>query len=137
MKSLILSSTARVLLPILALFSLFLLLKGHHGPGGGFAGGLVAAATWALYIGANEVPAARRLLIIQPRTLIGVGLLIAAGSGIAPLVAGRPLMEGQWTSLHVPLLGQVYLGTPLLFDVGVYLVVVGVMVTVTLTLAEE
>jgi multicomponent Na+:H+ antiporter subunit B len=135
MKSLILSTATRYLLPLLLLFSIFLLLRGHNEPGGGFVGGLVAAAAFALYAIAYDVPQARRALGIDPRTLMVVGLLVAAGSGGLSLVAGKPFMTGLWSAQEVPVLGKV--GTPLLFDSGVYLVVIGVVLMIIFTLAEE
>ncbi|MBI1992815.1 MAG: Na+/H+ antiporter subunit B [Deltaproteobacteria bacterium] len=137
MTSLILSTTTRFLLPLLLMFSIFLLLRGHNEPGGGFVGGLLAAAAFALHAIAYSVGATRRLLIIDPRALIGAGLLIAVASGAAPLAAGLPFMTGQWWSPEVPALGKLQIGTPLLFDTGVYLVVLGVTLTIILSLAEE
>jgi multicomponent Na+:H+ antiporter subunit A len=133
--SLILATAARYLFPLLLLFSVFLLLRGHNEPGGGFVGGLVAAAAFSLYAIAEGVGTARRLLSIDARTLIGVGLLVAASSGLISLALGQPFMTGLWTGFAVPLLGKV--GTPLLFDIGVYLVVVGATLTIVFTLAEE
>jgi multicomponent Na+:H+ antiporter subunit B len=83
------------------------------------------------------VPEARRVLTLEPHTLLGVGLLIAVGSGSAGLLAGRPLMTSLWVQLALPGLGKLDLGTPLLFDVGVYLVVVGVVLMIILPLVEE
>jgi multicomponent Na+:H+ antiporter subunit B len=134
-RSLILSTATRYLLPLLLLFSIFLLLRGHNEPGGGFVGGLVAAAAFALYAIAYDVPQARRALGLDPRTLMAVGLLAAAGSGGLSLVAGKPFMTGLWSAQEVPVLGKV--GTPLVFDTGVYLVVIGVVLMIIFTLAEE
>lgn len=134
MTSLILSTATRYILPLLLLFSVFLLLRGHNEPGGGFVGGLVAAAAFALYAIAYDVATARQVLGIDPRTLIGLGLLVALCSGIAGLATGQPFMTGLWSEYAVPILGKV--GTPLLFDIGVYLVVIGVMLTIIFALAE-
>lgn len=133
MRSLILTTTARFLLPLLLLFSLSLLLRGHDEPGGGFSAGLVAATAFALYAFApgegRGAGAERRLLQVEPRTLTGAGLLVAALSGVAPLLGGRAFLTGLWMRVDAPLLGSIELGTPLLFDVGVYLVVAGVTLT--------
>lgn len=134
MTSLILSTATRYMLPLLLLFSVFLLLRGHNEPGGGFVGGLVAAAAFALYAIAYDVKTARHLLGVDPRTLIGLGLLTALGSGVASLTTGRPFMTGLWSEYAVLILGKV--GTPLLFDTGVYLVVIGVTLTIIFALAE-
>lgn len=135
MTSLILSTAVRYLFPLLLLFSVFLLLRGHNEPGGGFVGGLVWAAAFSLYAIAKGVATARRALSVDSRALIGLGLLMAASSGIVALVAGQPFMTGLWTEQPIPVLGKV--GTPLLFDTGVYLVVIGVTLTILFTLAEE
>ena len=137
MNSLILRASAPLLLTLLLLFAVFLLLRGHNEPGGGFVGGLVAAAAFALYIIADGPAAARRALHVDPRTLIACGLLVAAGSGVVSLLVGQPFLTAQWGSLQVPGLSPVALGTPLLFDTGVFLVVLGVTQTIILALAEE
>jgi multicomponent Na+:H+ antiporter subunit B len=134
---LILPTAARLLLPLLLLFSVFLLLRGHNQPGGGFAAGLVVAAAFALYAIATNVSTARRALVVAPRTLIGAGLLVARGSGLLPVLGGRPFLTGLWGYLPLPGGGRVDVGTPLLFDVGVYLVVIGMTLTIVLSLAEE
>lgn len=135
MQSLILSVAVRSLLPLLLLFSFFLLIRGHNEPGGGFVGGLVAAAAFALYAIAEGVEQVRKALRVDPRVLIGAGLFVALCSGLFSLLQGRPFMTGLWYKQAVPVLGKV--GTPLLFDAGVYLVVVGIILTIILTLAEE
>jgi len=124
-------------MPVLLLFSVFLLLRGHNEPGGGFSGGLVAAAAFVLYRFAFGAEAARRALPADPRSLIGAGLLVAIGSGTLALLAGRPLLTSLWARVPVPGFGELDVGTPLLFDVGVYLAVVGVTLSIILSLAEE
>ena len=134
MTSLILSTATRYLLSLLLLFSIYLLLRGHNAPGGGFVGGLVASAAFVLYMFAFNVASARRALRIDSRLFIGLGLLIAASSGLLAVLNSRPFMTGLWTQQPLPIIGKV--GTPVIFDVGVYLVVVGVVLTIIFTLAE-
>ena len=131
MSSLILRTAARVLMPLLLVYGIFLLLRGHNAPGGGFAGGLVVAAAYSLSSFAFGTAAARRALIVDPSRLIGLGLLLALGSGLAPVAAGKPFLTALW---FAPDLG---LGTPLTFDVGVFCVVIGVVLTMTFMLGEE
>lgn len=135
MTSLILFIAAKIFLPLLLVFSLYLLIRGHNAPGGGFVGGLMASSALAFYVIARGVEAARLLLRTDPRNMIGFGLAIALLSGLISFVAGEPLMTGQWFTAQIPLIGKV--GTPLLFDVGVYVVVIGVTLTIVFTLAEE
>jgi multicomponent Na+:H+ antiporter subunit A len=129
--SAILRAGARTLMPLLLLFAVFLLLRGHHEPGGGFVGGLVVAAAFCLYMVAYGVPAARRALIASPGTLLGVGLAVALASGLPSLVRQQPFLTAWWSK------GALAVGTPLVFDVGVFLVVIGVVLTMTFNLAEE
>jgi multicomponent Na+:H+ antiporter subunit B len=135
--SLILSTASRLLLPVVLLFSIFILLRGHNQPGGGFVGGLIAAAAFALHAIAYGVKKTRSLLGLDPRSLIGLGLFVALVSGMVSLVLGQPFFTGQWIKLSFGSLGELDLGTPLVFDIGVYLTVIGVTLTIILSLAEE
>jgi multicomponent Na+:H+ antiporter subunit B len=130
MNSLILRTATRVVMPLLLLFALFLLLRGHNEPGGGFVGGLVVAGAFALHAIAFGVPASRRALVVRPSTLLGAGLLVALVSGLPAVFAGKPFLTAQWASFGFTL------GTPLVFDIGVFMVVVGVVLTMIFTLAE-
>jgi multicomponent Na+:H+ antiporter subunit B len=136
MRSLILITTARLLMPLLVLFSIFLLLRGHNEPGGGFAGGLVASAAFILLAISRDPATARAALRVEPQALIGAGLLLAVGSGVVGLLLGLPLLTGVWWTVPLGAL-SFDLGTPLLFDIGVYLVVLGATLVMVLTLAEE
>jgi multicomponent Na+:H+ antiporter subunit A len=124
-------TAARLLMPLLLLFSLFLLLRGHNEPGGGFVGGLIAAAAFALYAIAFGVRRARQALLVKPMTLLGAGLLIALLSGLPAVVRGRPFLAALWAS------GPVAVGTPAVFDAGVFLVVAGVALMMIFSLGEE
>lgn len=135
-SSLILETAARFIFPLLLLFSIFLLLRGHNEPGGGFIGGLVAALAFALHVFAHDAARARLVLGVDPRSLLGAGLLLALLSGIPALFLGQGYLTAQWWTVSLPLMGDFKLSTPLFFDIGVYLVVIGMVMTVVLTLAE-
>jgi multicomponent Na+:H+ antiporter subunit A len=124
-------TAARLLMPLLLLFAVFLLFRGHNEPGGGFVGGLVAAAAFALYGIAFGVRRARRALLVSPMALLGAGLLIALAAGLPATFRGQPFLTAVWPS------GPVAVGTPALFDVGVFLVVAGVVLMMIFSLAEE
>ena len=137
MRGLILPTATVYLMPVLLLFSLFLLLRGHNEPGGGFAGGLVAASAFVLLSVASGVSVAKRALQVDPRSMIGVGLLLMLASGvIAPLLYGEPYLTSHWWTFP---LGdyEVAVGTPLLFDIGVYLAVAGTVLLIVFSLEEE
>lgn len=135
MNQLILATATRYLMPLLLLLSVFILLRGHNSPGGGFIGGLVASAAFALFAIASGVSAARRTLGVSPRQLIGGGLALAFASALVPMLLGEAFMTGIWADFELPVIGK--LSTPLFFDIGVFLVVIGVMLTIILSLASE
>ncbi len=186
MPTVILSTAARYTLPLLLLFSIFVLFRGHNDPGGGFVGGLVASAAVTLYVLAYGVEKAQKVLPIDCRRMMAIGLLVAVSSGLLSMLVGKPFMTGLWPStdmfsstesvadsdshnasddqtkdsaitnetkikndhstgddghgkggelISLPLVGKP--GTPLMFDIGVYLVVIGVTLTIIFQLAEN
>ena len=135
MRSLIFLTATTYLLPLLLLLSIYLMLHGHDFPGGGFVGGLVASAAFALYAISHGVEESRKMIRVDPRTLIGVGLLAALLSGCLSLLWGEPFLTGMWTTLEPVIEWKV--GTPLVFDLGVYFVVVGATLTIIFSLAED
>ncbi len=137
MNSLILQTTARLLQPLLLMFSVFLLLFGHNAPGGGFSGGLIAASAFALHTIAFDVAGAQHSLRISPRHLISTGLLLAVCSGMISLIRGKSFMTSLWTRIPLGQFGGIDMGTPLIFDTGVYLAVCGVTLLIVFSLAEE
>ncbi len=136
MVSLILSTAARLVQPLLLLFSLFILVRGHNAPGGGFAGGLVAATSFVLIVIAEDAESARHALRVNPRSLLAIGLLVAAGSGIAGALVGGHFLEAVFFDLPLLAAGRLELSTVFLFDVGVYLAVIGVTLTIVFILSE-
>jgi multicomponent Na+:H+ antiporter subunit B len=137
MTSLILRTATNYLIELLLLFSVFLLLRGHNEPGGGFVGGLAASAAFVLYTIAFDVQSARQLLRVEPHNLIGAGLMIALASGLVGLLLGKSFLTSAWVKWNVLGALEVELGTPLFFDIGVYLVVLGITLLIIFSLFEE
>lgn len=135
MFSLILHTATRLLMPLMLLFSVFLLLRGHNAPGGGFVGGLVAATALVLYAIAAGVAEARRALSIDTLRFIPIGLALAVGSAILPMFFGKPFMTSLWWPMPLPVIGA--LGTPVVFDIGVYMLVLGIALTIIFSLMES
>lgn len=135
-STLILHTAALVLFPLQLLFSVFLLLRGHDEPGGGFIAGLVASGAFVLYLFAHGVASARRVIRVEPQLVLGVGLLLALGSGMVSVVLGGWAFGAQWWSLPLGPETELKLSTVLLFDIGVYFTVLGAIVTVVFSLAE-
>lgn len=137
MKYFILAQASRLLFPALLILSLIVLYRGHNLPGGGFIGGLLAATAFILQGLGASMESARARLRIEPVTLMALGLLIALLSGVPGLFGGSAFMTGEWLpGFSLPLLGKVHLGTPLVFDIGVYMVVIGFALHTTFSLAE-
>lgn len=133
--SLILRTAALLVLPLQLVFSVFLLLRGHDEPGGGFIGGLVASGAFALYLYAFGVESLQRLLRISPKDLLAVGLLLGLIATVPSVFMGQAFFTAQWLTLYI---GDtaIKLSTVLVFDIGVYLTVVGTLVTMFSALAE-
>jgi multicomponent Na+:H+ antiporter subunit B len=135
MKSVILSNAVRIIFPLLLIFSVLLLLRGHDLPGGGFSGGLVAAAAFSLLALADGISKAQNTLRLNTSTLIAIGLMLALISGLIAVFAGAPFMTSYWFEFNF--IKPLKIGTPLLFDSGVYLVVLGVILKIVFTLMED
>lgn len=114
-------------------FGFHMLLRGHNAPGGGFIAGLMVAVAALLMRMARQ----QRLLSITPASLVPVGLAIALLTGAAPMLVGRPFLTSAYGYVRLPLLGEVEWATAALFDVGVFLVVIGVTVTIIELLTEH
>lgn len=136
MTDVILRTAARLLLPVMLAFSLFLLLRGHDDPGGGFSGGLVAAASLCLWAFAFGVAPLREALRVDPHNITGAGLLIALIAGLFSALTGEPFLTGQWREFNLGFM-ELKLGTPLLFDVGVFISVLGATLLIVFGLMEE
>jgi len=125
----------RILTPVLLLLSLYLLFRGHNLPGGGFIAGLMAAAAFQLQILSRGHDRVRRTIVPYLNSGIGLGLAIAICSGIVGLLDGF-FFKGVWFSLNLPLLGYLKIGTPVIFDLGVFLVVVSLATSYLLGLSR-
>lgn len=120
MQSLILSVFARMLLVVMLAASLYVLYRGHNEPGGGFVGGLIAASGFAVVALAKGAHTTRTVMKLDPTVVMGIGIVCAAISGLPGLVLDGSYLTHQWITI-----GPLLVGTALLFDVGVYLAVLG------------
>lgn len=138
MNSVILRVGTRYLAGLLLIFSVYLLLRGHNEPGGGFIGGLTGATGFVIYAIACGTADARAALRLPPQSIAMVGLGVALAAGLAAALFGDALFTGQWLFIGgdkdekgLPL------STVLVFDIGVYLVVFGAVLTLVFTMEEE
>ena len=135
MSTVILRTASRFLLVLLLAASVFVLLRGHDEPGGGFIGGLLSASAFLLYGLAHGMAALRRMLRVDPRTILAAGLLVALAAAGAGWIAGRPFLTGLWAPDPIPGIGK--LSTVLAFDLGVHLTVLGASLVILVSLAED
>jgi multicomponent Na+:H+ antiporter subunit B len=131
MNSMILRATSRLILPAALIFSVYVLLRGHNEPGGGFIGGLIAAAGIAVHAIPRGRVSLTQLLFASPKTYIGAGIALALVSGVPSLLLAQPYLTQQWPFQALAL------GTTLIFDVGVYLVVIGAVLSFLFYYVEE
>jgi len=133
----LLATGARTLVPTLVLFSLFLLVVGHDVPGGGFAGGLVAASALLLMFLAYGDRGLRRALPLEPETVMGIGLALAVTAGLLGAFFEGEFLSYAFAEFEAPVLGEIKVSSLLLFDLGVYVLVVGVVETALQRLGGE
>jgi multicomponent Na+:H+ antiporter subunit A len=119
--------SVRLVFPVVLLISVWLLFAGHNLPGGGFVGGLLAGSAITLRFIAGGITEVRGRTRVRPWTVLGVGLLLAIGTALAPLLSGGAVLEASLSSVDLPIIGPVKAGTTLVFDAGVYLVVIGMV----------
>lgn len=138
LSSLILRTAMRLLLPLILAFAMYLTLKGHNDPGGGFIGGMVAATALALYRLSLGREAFYRLIPLHPRLLIALGLSLATATAILPLFWGRGVLRSVIREVVIPgTQVHVHLASAMIFDLGVLLVVIGVAMGMILRLSAE
>ena len=136
-RSVVLETCVRLVFHTVLVFGLYLLFAGHNQPGGGFVGGLVAGSAFVLRYVAGGRAELRTAVPIDPGVPLGVGVLLAAGTGMASWLFSAPLLSSAYGSVDLPLLGTVKSSTVLAFDIGVFLVVVGLVLTLLRTLGAE
>jgi multicomponent K+:H+ antiporter subunit A len=124
---------ARVLLPLALTVGAFIFLRGHNQPGGGFIAGLVVAIALVLQAVASGYVWTAERLQLNAHTMLGFGVLVAALTGLASLLFGRPFLTSTFGYFHLPIIGEFELATAMAFDTGVFFAVVG---TVLLSLAQ-
>jgi multicomponent Na+:H+ antiporter subunit A len=136
-RSVVLEVVTRVVFHTVIVFSLYLLFTGHNEPGGGFAGGLVAGLALVLRYLAGGRYELGEAAPVDPGLLLGAGLLFSGGTGVIGLALGAEVLQTAILETTLPVLGDVKLVTSLFFDIGVYLIVVGLVLDVLRSLGAE
>ncbi|MFJ7951177.1 Na(+)/H(+) antiporter subunit B [Lysinibacillus sp. NPDC096418] len=133
----IIQFTAKLVFFIIFFFSIHIFMAGHYTPGGGFVGGLLTASAIVLLVLAFDLNTVRSVLPINYTYLTAIGLLLALGTAAFPMFLGKPFFTHYFDYFNLPLLGKQSLHTAMLFDGGVYCVVVGVTMTIIQTIGED
>jgi multisubunit Na+/H+ antiporter MnhB subunit len=132
MQSTILQTAAHLMVGLMLVFAVYVLLRGHHEPGGGFSAALLAGTAFALFAITEGPDQVRRAIRVRPRTISMTGLALAAMAGLPALFMDKPFLTGIWWHQ-----GPFFMGTPLIFDLGVFLAVLGAILSVLLALEEN
>lgn len=136
-RSVIVDTIIHIVFHSALVLSVYLLFAGHNQPGGGFVGGLVASAAFGLVYVAGGYEDVRRLSLLRPWTVLGSGLFVSALTAVVPLLAGNAVLESDHLEEDLPAVGHVDIGSALLFDIGVYGVVVGLVLMVIEAFGED
>jgi multicomponent K+:H+ antiporter subunit A len=135
-SSILLRTIARIILPPAFLYAAYVLFRGHNLPGGGFCAGLLTAAAMILQYVAIERRAVEERSPLRPEALIGLGLALAAATGLAAMALSYPFLTSAFAHVHVPYLGNFESSSALFFDLGVYFVVTGITLTILLVIGD-
>lgn len=136
-SDLILQTAAKVLVFIIMTFSIYILFAGHHNPGGGFIGGLITASALMLLYVAFDVETIQEIIPVDFKVIGAIGVLMALLTGIGAIVADVPFLTQVYRYVDLPLLGETGLGSALVFDLGVYLAVIGTTMTIIRSISED
>ncbi|PLR92649.1 Na(+)/H(+) antiporter subunit B [Bacillus sp. T33-2] len=136
-NDLILQTVSKIILFVIILFSIHLFFAGHYHPGGGFVGGLMTSGAIVLLLLAFDIKTVGKILPVDYKKLIGIGLLFSVGTGLGALVVDLPFLTHVFGYVNLPILGKTSLHTAVLFDTGVFLLVIGVTMTIIQTIGES
>ncbi|OCA84867.1 Na(+)/H(+) antiporter subunit B [Pradoshia sp. D12] len=136
-NDLILQTVTKIATFIIILFSIHIFFAGHYTPGGGFIGGLMTSSAIILLLLAFDLKTVKSFLPVNYLSLIAVGLLLSVGTGAGALFFDAPFLTHAFDYFDLPLLGKTSLHTAVIFDTGVYLVVIGVTMTIIQTIGES
>ncbi|KKB34984.1 Na(+)/H(+) antiporter subunit B [Bacillus thermotolerans] len=136
-NNVIFQTASKVIFFIIILFSIHLFFAGHYYPGGGFIGGLMTSGAIVLLLLAFDIQTVAKGFPVDYKIVVGLGLLIAIATAAGAMLFNVPFFTHAFGDVYLPILGETGLHTAMLFDLGVYLVVVGVTMTIIQTIGES
>lgn len=132
-----LQTATKILVFIIMTFSIYVLFAGHHNPGGGFIGGLITASALILLYIAFDLQSVRDIIPVDFKKLAATGVLIAVLTGVVSLILDVPFLSQTYTYVNLPFLGKTELASAMIFDLGVYLTVLGTTMTIITSISED
>ena len=132
-----LQTATKILVFIIMTFSIYVLFAGHNNPGGGFIGGLITASGLILLYIAFDLQSVRDIIPVDFKKLAATGVLIAVLTGVVSLVLDVPFLSQTYTYVDLPFLGETELASAMIFDLGVYLTVLGTTMTIITSISED
>lgn len=136
-NNVILKTSSKVIFFIILLFSIYIFFAGHHSPGGGFVGGLLTTGAFVLLLLAYDLKTIQQLLPFNFMIVTAIGLLISLAMASGSLIFNVPFFTHAFADFNLPLFGETPLHTAMIFDAGVYLVVVGSALTIIQTIGGD
>lgn len=133
----ILQSITKVVVLIIFTLAIYLFFSGHNNPGGGFISGLILAAAFSLMFLAFDIETIRQGIPLDFKKIAATGAFIVVATGLGAVLFGEPFLKHTFVKVTLPIFGLTELTTVTLFDAGVALAVVGVVVTIILTISED
>ncbi|MDE4084390.1 Na(+)/H(+) antiporter subunit B [Planococcus maritimus] len=133
----ILKTVAKAVVLIILTFGIYLFLSGHNSPGGGFVGGLVLASAFVLMFLSYDTETVKDAIPIDFKKLSAFGVLLAVLSGLGPLLFGQNFLAQSFDYFNLPIFGKTEIATVLIFEAGIALTVVGVVVNIILSISED
>lgn len=133
----ILQTATKILVFIILTYAVYILFAGHHNPGGGFIGGLITASSFVLLYMAFDVQTVNKIMPFDFKRIGALGVIIAVLTGAGSLLFGKPFLFQTFSYVDLPIFGTRELATAVLFDIGVYLAVIGTTLTIILSISED
>lgn len=133
----IMQTSAKVLVFLILTYAIYILFAGHHNPGGGFVGGLATTSGFLLLFLAFDAKTVRQIIPVNFRFIGAAGVLIAVLTGAVPALLGDPFLNHMSAHVQLPLFGDTHLATAVLFDIGVFLAVIGTAMTIITSISED
>lgn len=132
-----LQTATKILVFIIMTFSIYVLFAGHHNPGGGFIGGLITASALVLLYIAFDLQSVRDIIPVDFKKLAAAGVLVAVLTGVVSLFLDVPFLSQTFKYVDLPFLGETELASAMIFDLGVYMAVIGTTMTIITSISED